>query len=194
MPDFVNWCNQHQLKLVFHPVWYPFHSSLWNWDSDNLMNCINQLRNHRFEPGHTTVQLANMELFKSFIVQLENWHKGALKREESKIEETLEAHGLDELKTMFLSYARGGISNTLDKNAGDEASRMENVNEKCKAIFDSLGDITLKNTLVQMLQFPAEQLAGEIENRPIDRVVEKFRFATTLTPYDSLKVADILTP
>lgn len=89
MPEFIEFCNQHDVHIWFNTIEKPAHLALWSLPSKDLQQIYQQLSDYPFESYRllkTAIQKYNIRTYKNFVnQQIKTWCSEALKREENKI-------------------------------------------------------------------------------------------------------------
>lgn len=73
LPEILRYGNELDITIYFNRVWTPAECALWGWDSENLLNVYNRLKEETFE-ANTDVQLKNVLHYNEFIRQIYTWY------------------------------------------------------------------------------------------------------------------------
>ncbi len=77
LPDFVNFCNDMEVPVYFHTVFYPEHSAIRTMKPSELEEIINYLSGFSF-PANTAVERKNQTHYTGVLSQITDWHQTAL--------------------------------------------------------------------------------------------------------------------
>lgn len=83
IPDYFNYCNEHQIQIVLHTVEFPVHCSLWNLPAGELEKILEVYRKASLTSS-TDLEKTNFDTFQSLVSQIAHWYEKACKREETK--------------------------------------------------------------------------------------------------------------
>ena len=84
IPDYFSYCNENKIQVVLHTVEFPKHCSIWNLSSSELKEILDVYEKITFT-ADSEISSINNETYKSLIVQIKNWHKKSVDREEDRI-------------------------------------------------------------------------------------------------------------
>lgn len=171
MPDFVNFCNGKNVSLVYHIVYYPFHTSLWNWGSEKLREILNYYENIRFTPTTNRLHLQNIRRFEALIHQVKCWLGNSALQEQlrKKYAGMKGAELQNELIHKMSVY--------LIQADGLQQMDISRLNESAQRVFEKLPPEQLECILTEMLLIPEEVIAGEFIHISDERLYQKIKFA-----------------
>ncbi|MCO5260554.1 MAG: hypothetical protein M9916_10455 [Crocinitomicaceae bacterium] len=87
IPNFFNFCNKHNFRVITHTVEYPLHTSIWNLPSDELQDIYNFFNSSILKDNNSsTIYSENLKTFNTLIIQVKNWIDKAIKREATEKE------------------------------------------------------------------------------------------------------------
>lgn len=179
MPMFVKFCNQRDIPLIFHTVYYPFHSSIWNLPYSELCRIYQYLAGQGFPAGQTQIQSNNILKYQALEATIKEW----LGKAEACDEEKLILQGIEmtPLKLKFIDKLTEYYSSTEKY----DAARISTITDRIQATFDKIDEAILRRTLIEMSFLPPEIIAGEFINIAEDRLIAKLQFATYTHPSDN---------
>lgn len=77
MPDFVNWCNAHEIHLWFNSIMHPEDQSLWNLPADQLRHIYETLSSAPLNPfsgSEKSIYQYNIRTYKNLVEnQIKTW-------------------------------------------------------------------------------------------------------------------------
>jgi len=86
MPDFVNFCNKHQVHLWFNTIHRPYDQALWTLPSVELKKIYEKLSSYTFEHAATAITRYNIQTFQNLVhQQIHTWMLEAIERENAQV-------------------------------------------------------------------------------------------------------------
>lgn len=84
IPEYFEYCNQHEIKVICHTVQFPPHCSLWNLSSSELEEIENFYDRAEIK-GKSITSNDNLEAFNGIHKQIKNWKHAAITRENKEV-------------------------------------------------------------------------------------------------------------
>ncbi len=173
IPDIFRKCNNLNAHVYCNTVWKPASSSLYFLDTAKLSSLMDFYASQQL-PTNTLSEKHNYSTFQSLINQLRTWRDEKQLKEfkqqfpnvaywdemKSKVNEK----SLSEIKNMLFDY----ISEFADK------AKIELYKSKIDKIIELFDDKeTVKLTLFNLINYPAELLTQELDNEDINELYNK---------------------
>lgn len=99
IPDYFNYCNENNIKIVLHAVEFPLHCSIWNLSKEMLNEIYNWYNKNDITDGSTTIEKENKTTYNALKKQIYNW----LNREKTAYEEDVFEQFERKIKTAVAS-------------------------------------------------------------------------------------------
>ncbi len=82
LPDFIRFCNELEIPVYFHTVYFPSLQALWNLDSKQL-NEINTFLSRENFPSDSEIQQKNKVHFEDTLKLIQQWQAEAMRLEDA---------------------------------------------------------------------------------------------------------------
>jgi molybdenum cofactor biosynthesis enzyme MoaA len=174
MPEFVRFCNQHNVHLWFNSIMYPEDLSLWKLPYEELKEIYTKLSNTTFEIKSgckKSIYKYNVETYKNLVFnQIKTWMEDAQLRlsdigEIEKISIDIKKSFIEKLKSFEFSSQ---ISNEIRNEVLDKILHME----------VRLNDPDSIQKMYQILyQSPIDIVVENIKENDIDVLLQKIKTA-----------------
>lgn len=154
IPEYFEYCNENNIKIVLHTVEFPIHCSLWNLSSLELERIEKVYESAKFTKQSSTSE-DNEETFDGLFKQIKNWRQAALVRENNRIKTDLSAE-----QTLHEKIKKENLNlniNSLEKTWGLLKSVLNQFSEPDKnKILTFLNDLEI-HLLVSELNVSSEE-------------------------------------
>jgi MoaA/NifB/PqqE/SkfB family radical SAM enzyme len=174
MPQFVKFCNEHQVHLWFNTIMYPEDQSIWNLPSEQLQHIYETLSAEQFQGfawKNPALSIHNIGIFRNFVnVQVKNWWQDALQREAAPTETQEQPSGIQS-KAAFYEQLNAYLEGI---HYADKANLLEKI-ELAEAEFS--GKISADEYYSLLGQASMEQIVGFISEKGVPEIIDATREA-----------------
>lgn len=161
IPDYFNYCNQNNIKVVLHTVDFPIHCSLWNLPKKELKHMEEVYSSATIDQTTTSVFEENNATFEGLKKQISNWRLKATSTEKQKNE------NLEELKELFLNKIKENDSELVI-----DSDFYYNFIIKTTELFSTKEQIKLLKFLNQI---DTHLILDEVNVSSEERIIERFK-------------------
>lgn len=162
IPEYFEYCNKNNIKIVLHTVEFPIHCSLWNLSSSELEEIEKVYENAVFIE-HSSTSDDNKETFTGLYRQIKNWRQAALSRENNRIK-TVES----------------------PEQVLYERTKKENLNQKINTFEDNWG--LLKSVLNQFSDDDRNKIIDFLNELEIYLLVSELNVSSEERLYERFKI------
>jgi len=172
IPAFINFCNELDVPIYIHSVWFPPLTSLWNLESSKLKEIYDYLCGFIF-PEDTHFQRKNLGHYRDFISLIDSWYQKALLKEQDK---SLDNTDISALKEIIFDKIKTYIENNEKLTKKEKkASSNDCINKLIKVFRKFEKNEYLNEALKQMNEFPVDMLVPELISASEDRIYEEVK-------------------
>lgn len=172
MPDFVKFCNEHQVHLWFNTIMYPEDQSIWNLDVATLQHIYDTLSAESFQGfawKNPVLSLHNINIFRNFVnVQVKNWLHDALERAETVGQQTVAGSGIQTKADFWI---------TLDQYLQQHPlENTDDLKEKLRiAETEFTGKMDVDAYYALLGQASMDQIVGFISEKSTSEIIDAIR-------------------
>lgn len=161
IPDYFNYCNQNNIKVILHTVEFPVHCSLWNLPEEELKKIDDLYLSSTIFDTSTFVSEDNKITFEGLKKQISSWYLKAMstKKQDNK--------NLEELKELFLNKIKENDSELVI-----DSDFYYNFIIKTTELFSTKEQIKLLKFLNQI---DTHLILDEVNVSSEERIIERFK-------------------
>ncbi len=135
LPDFVSFCNDKNIPIYFHTVFFPAESALHNLPVSELKEIESFYQKQTFSTANPVLEKNKMH-FDGLLKQIQDWSRINANSSSRK-------YTLGDLSALVIAY-----QDRQGKNTKDDVRRFKEVNQKIQQLVDILGpDYDLEHML-----------------------------------------------
>lgn len=183
MPEFIRFVNKHNINIWFNTIHRPEEWSIWALPSSVLTEVYQQLSTANFAKEDRTGSLSayNISIYNNLVnVQIKNWLKEAVEREEREaIKTPIELE--EDAQVYFENALRDYIYANFNEGEEQKIYRYKTAIEKTDAIVER---IKASNASIEFYKIvkdvPADVYYKQMESRSVNDLLAEFqqRFKT----------------
>ena len=180
LPQMMDFCNNLDVPVYFHMVWFPQTASLWNLDSEKLKEIYDYLTSYDFNKN-SSIEIKNHTHYFDFVSQVNSWYSKALIREkEFEVEQSMileENKKAGELKEeLFQKIDLYTKSNHMFSD-NEKQEKLNLYYSKMESVFNRFPpNFPLSRAISKLInEFPVDILAAELESETEDGLYEKLK-------------------
>ena len=183
MPEFIRFVNKHNINIWFNTVHRPEEWSIWALPSSVLTEVYQQLSTATFAREDRTGSLSayNISIYNNLVnVQIKNWLKEAVEREEREaIKTPIELE--EDAQVYFENALRDYIYANFNEGEEQKIYRYKTAIEKTNAIVDRIKASDAGIEFYKIVKdVPADVYYKQMETRSVNDLLVEFqqRFKT----------------
>lgn len=160
LPNMLNYCNQNNIELILHTVYFPHDCSLWNLNESELERILELYAGIHFS-AQNELQEKNNQTFKGLISQI----KSFIKNKEFKPKtSTTSVQSINKLEGSILAYCK----KTDNADANTHLVTLYDLLSN----FDESGKFKVVEFLIDL---PIHLLVSELNITDSERMLERFK-------------------
>ncbi len=163
MPDFITFCNNLDVPVYFHTVFYPLHCAIRSMSEDELTEIISYYSSFDF-PETTAVQKKNKKHFFDFVNQVKAWKKISVTVRARK-----KPQNIDDVIALLVRHIRDDEILSEDT----KAQKVETITRKIKEMESNL-DVSLLNETIKKVDISDPSIfdnwISSIEKLPVSEL------------------------
>lgn len=166
LPDFIKFCNELDVPVYFHTVFFPTHCSIREMSGEQIKEVNDYLGSFTFS-GNTPVEQKNMAHYEGIKNQIAAWYENAPSRRKIK---TDKLETLSDLESLVIEHIRNDQSQEESKRA----ERIKVVKEKFAVLtaeIDPVRFLEITNNIRRNDPFLFDNIAFQIESLPASQLV-----------------------
>jgi len=178
IPDIVNYCNERDVLLYYHIVYFPTDCSLFHVSIEIQREILEYYQSYTFKTtSHDQVE--NVARFDSLISLLESWIQSSSAVDGITVTmDDEEFESVEDYKTMIVNSISQSVheDHTIDEDVKEK--HLAQVLDKFEKICIQIDDNPLlKSSLKNISKLPGGMLISELEIAPLDSLVEMVKTA-----------------
>ncbi len=168
IPDIFSFCNNKNINIILHTIFFPPHTSLWNLPKIELEKIKSYLLKRkpafsRFNKVHQQ----NLGFYKSLIKQIDNWIADKNKTKKSN------SLNSSELKKELFSKISSYMTESKVFSEAYKNELIESYIKRLNKIFELMDNKSLIKVLTFMISFNIELIVAEIANSSDEKLKQR---------------------
>jgi MoaA/NifB/PqqE/SkfB family radical SAM enzyme len=159
LPDFIRFCNQLEVPIYFHTVYFPSVRALWNLDSDQLEEISLFLSKESF-PSGSEIQRKNKIHFEDTLKLIQQWQTEAKRIEDLLASFVPNIESNEPLQKLYFRFSKS-INEKIDFDEAQREKHFQNIFKKMTQLISLLPE-----------NYPIETIFSQLDEIGVEQCME----------------------